>query len=275
MKTILLSLLALSLPLTQIARADNDNDRRRRHRSSDDDNRPSQSAPANRSAQPTQKRVGQPSLRRPAQQQRPTVSTQRRALPTQRRTVPAQRNVIPTRRSVIRNPRSISPVQNRNKVRTEPELDGRTSGTRSSDVVRRNRGNRHVDRNSFDAARRRVIRNRHDRNWWRNRFNTTFVLFGGGYYYWDTGYWYPAYGYSPIYNNYSYSEPIYGYDNLSPGEVIENVQLALRDEGYDPGAIDGLMGPQTRSALAAYQQDHGLVITEAVDEPTLVALGLA
>ncbi|MGI9086718.1 MAG: peptidoglycan-binding domain-containing protein [Chthoniobacterales bacterium] len=39
--------------------------------------------------------------------------------------------------------------------------------------------------------------------------------------------------------------------------------------------MDGLIGPQTRAALAAYQRDNGLVITEAVDEPTLVTLGLA
>ena len=106
-------------------------------------------------------------------------------------------------------------------------------------------------------------------------YNTTYVLFGGGYYYWWNNYWYPAYGYSPIYNNYVYNEPIYGYNNLAPGQVIENVQLALRDQGYYPGAIDGLIGSQTRAALAAYQRDHGLIVTSAVDEPTLVTLGLA
>ncbi|MBA3652350.1 MAG: peptidoglycan-binding protein [Chthoniobacterales bacterium] len=139
-----------------------------------------------------------------------------------------------------------------------------------------NRGdNRNFNRNSFNVARGNVIRTPHNRNWWHSHYNTTFVLFGGGYYYWWNNYWYPAYGYSPYYNTYLYSEPIYGYDNLAPGQVIENVQLALRDEGYYQGAIDGLIGPQTRAALGAYQQDHGLVITEAIDEPTLVTLGLA
>jgi peptidoglycan hydrolase-like protein with peptidoglycan-binding domain len=57
--------------------------------------------------------------------------------------------------------------------------------------------------------------------------------------------------------------------------VIQNVQLALRDQGYYPGAIDGLIGPQTRAALSAFQRDRGLIITSAVDEPTLVALDLA
>ena len=70
------------------------------------------------------------------------------------------------------------------------------------------------------------------------------------------------------------SEPIYGYNNLDPGQVIENVQLALRDQGYYPGAIDGVVGTQTRAALAAFQRDKGLIITSAVDQPTLVTLGL-
>ena len=78
------------------------------------------------------------------------------------------------------------------------------------------------------------------------------MLFGGGYYYWNLGYWYPAYGYSPFYNNYTYSEPIYGYNNLAPGQVLQNVQLALRDQGYYSGAIDGLIGPQTRAALVGF-----------------------
>jgi hypothetical protein len=184
-----------------------------------------------------------------------------------------------------------------NRVRSsdEPQLTGRNrsnsqvlprenSGNRNVDrnrttspvAERGNRAsNRNLDRNSFAVARGRVIRTPHNRNWWRRHFPTTFILFGGGYYYWWDNYWYPAYGYDPYYNNYIYSEPIYGYNDLAPGQVLENVQLALRDQGYYPGAIDGLIGPQTRAALAAYQRDHGLVVTAAVDEPTLVTLGLA
>ena len=134
----------------------------------------------------------------------------------------------------------------------------------------------HFDRNSFAVANRNVIRIRHGRAWWVSRFpHTRFVLFGGGYYYWWGGYWYPAYGYDPYYSTYPYDGPIYGYNNYAPGQVIENVQVALRDQGYYHGAIDGLIGPQTRAALARYQKSHGLVVTSAVDEPTLVTLGLA
>jgi hypothetical protein len=133
-----------------------------------------------------------------------------------------------------------------------------------------------VDRNSFAVAKRNVIVVPHNRAWWVARYpHTRFVLFGGGYYYWGGGYWYPAYGYDPSYNSYAYGEPVYGYNNLAPGQVLENVQTALRNQGYYRGAIDGLVGPQTRAALAAYQRDHNLVVTAAVDEPTLVTLGLA
>ena len=136
--------------------------------------------------------------------------------------------------------------------------------------------NRNFDRNSFVTAKKRVIVVRHDRVWWRTHFpSTRFVLFGGGYYYWWDGYWYPALGYDPYYSTYGYYEPIYGYNNLAPGQVIENVQVALRDQGYYHGVIDGLIGPRTRDALARYQRDHGLLVTSAIDEPTLATLGLA
>jgi peptidoglycan hydrolase-like protein with peptidoglycan-binding domain len=38
--------------------------------------------------------------------------------------------------------------------------------------------------------------------------------------------------------------------------------------------IDGVLGSQTRWALAAFQADHRLAITSAVDQPTLATLGL-
>lgn len=126
---------------------------------------------------------------------------------------------------------------------------------------------------TFDQARRRHHRNWHDRSWWRSRYNRI-VLFGGGYYFWDDGYWYPAYGYDPSYSTYAYDEPIYGYDQLPPGQVIANVQSALQEQGYYHDAVDGLIGPNTRAALSQFQRDRGLPITAAIDGPTLQALGL-
>lgn len=126
---------------------------------------------------------------------------------------------------------------------------------------------------TYDQARRRHHRNWHDRSWWRSRYNRI-VLFGGGYYFWDDGYWYPAYGYDSSYSTYAYDEPIYGYNELPPGQVIANVQTALQEQGYYNDAVDGLIGPNTRAALSDFQRDRGLPITAAIDGPTLRALGL-
>jgi len=116
-------------------------------------------------------------------------------------------------------------------------------------------------------------RHHHDRGWWRSRYNR-FVIFGGGYYYWDNNYWYPAYGYDSRYNTYSYDEPIYGYQDMAPGQVIANVQRELQRLGYYRYAVDGLMGPATRAAIANFQRDNNLAITSAIDRRTLQSLGL-
>jgi hypothetical protein len=126
---------------------------------------------------------------------------------------------------------------------------------------------------TWDQARRRHHRQRHDRSWWRSRYHRI-ALFAGGYYYWDNNYWYPAYGYDPYYSTYTYDEPIYGYGGLQPGQVIANVQTALQEQGYYDDAVDGLIGPRTRAALRDFQRDNGLPVTAAIDGPTLKALGL-
>ena len=113
----------------------------------------------------------------------------------------------------------------------------------------------------------------HNGNWWRAHHNRI-VLIGGGYYYWDNGWWYPAWGYDSAYSYYPYDGPIYAYNNLPPDQVIANVQAALQSEGYYTGEVDGTLGPLTRSALAAYQADHGLYTTAAIDQPTLASLGM-
>jgi hypothetical protein len=128
------------------------------------------------------------------------------------------------------------------------------------------------NRQSFFDALRRRIHERHDCNWWRNHF-TTIVFVSTGYYYLDAGYWYPALGYDPLYN-YDYDGPIYTYGDLLPDQVVANVQSALQEEGYYSGEITGSLGAATRAALAAYQRDHGLVVTGAIDEATVELLGL-
>ena len=45
------------------------------------------------------------------------------------------------------------------------------------------------------------------------------------------------------------------------------VQQGLRNEGFDPGAPDGLFGPRTRAAIRAWQQARGLPATGYLDSP--------
>src|SRR5438309_4086565 len=44
---------------------------------------------------------------------------------------------------------------------------------------------------------------RHDRRWYSSRYSRV-ELIGGGYYYWNNGYWYPAWGYGPSAEYYAY-----------------------------------------------------------------------
>jgi hypothetical protein len=124
--------------------------------------------------------------------------------------------------------------------------------------------------NFNDACRRH--RDRHDRDWWRNHCHTV-ILIGGGFYAWDLGYWYPAYGYDSYYSNYAYDGPIYGYDGLPPDQIIANVQYALQQLGYFSEAVDGVLGPVTRAAIEDYQVENDLPVTGAIDRPLLVSLG--
>jgi len=122
------------------------------------------------------------------------------------------------------------------------------------------------------AAFRNYNRQWHDRSWWRSHYNRI-VFVNNGWYYWNAGYWFPAWGYAPSVS-YVYDGPIYGYNGLSPDQVTVNVQQQLARAGYYDGPIDGTLGPMTREAIAAYQADNGLSVTSAIDEPTLATLGL-
>ena len=117
----------------------------------------------------------------------------------------------------------------------------------------------------------------HDSDWWNTHYNNE-IVFVTVYsqpfpFFFDAGYWYPAWGYYPD-AYYPYDGPIYGYNNLPPDEVIANVQTQLYNDGYYDGQIDGILGPYTRAAIADYQADHGLAVTAAIDEPTVASLGL-
>jgi peptidoglycan hydrolase-like protein with peptidoglycan-binding domain len=56
--------------------------------------------------------------------------------------------------------------------------------------------------------------------------------------------------------------------------TVKNVQQALKDKGYDPGPVDGIMGPQTRSALKKYQASQNLDADGRIGPKTLGSLGV-
>lgn len=62
--------------------------------------------------------------------------------------------------------------------------------------------------------------------------------------------------------------PLFG----APDGGISGAQARLLNLGYDPGPIDGLLGPRTGSALRRFQSDHGLPVSSQLDDPTRHAL---
>lgn len=110
----------------------------------------------------------------------------------------------------------------------------------------------------------------HDHDWWKHHC-VTFIFFDDGWWGWDDGWWYPAWGYGP-YSYYEYNQPIYG--DVAPEQIVAGVQTELQRRGYYAYAIDGKMGPLTRAALARYQTDHRMNITTGIDSATLNSLGL-
>jgi len=114
----------------------------------------------------------------------------------------------------------------------------------------------------------------HDRNWWHNHYHNNITFVFGAPYYWNAGYWFPAWGYSPN-AYYAWDGPIYGYNRMPPDQITANVQSALQQQGYYHGEVDGVIGPLTRGAIADYQRDHGLYTTSTIDQPTLQSLGIA
>jgi peptidoglycan hydrolase-like protein with peptidoglycan-binding domain len=63
-------------------------------------------------------------------------------------------------------------------------------------------------------------------------------------------------------------------DDASPpaGVTIRTAQAALRQLGYDPGTIDGVLGQQTRAVILRFQRAQHLRATGALDPETWSAI---
>lgn len=59
------------------------------------------------------------------------------------------------------------------------------------------------------------------------------------------------------------------------GELVWDVQYALKSRGYDPGPVDGSAGHQTRAAIRNLQENMNMEVTGEISPEVLVILGLA
>jgi len=57
-------------------------------------------------------------------------------------------------------------------------------------------------------------------------------------------------------------------------ETVRQAQQRLMSEGFDPGAVDGTLGEQTRQGLKNFQESKGLEPSGQLDPQTIAALGL-
>jgi hypothetical protein len=183
-----------------------------------------------------------------------------------------------------------------------------TGTNRSRQFGNVNRGSTTTQKSVFDrrSANWQPNWNRNSDHWWnghRCRFiNGSWVIFNLGFYpWWPIGYpfdYYYGYGYYP-YDYYGYGSG-YGYDPGYYGDQyyggqgdyygqdgyaapdqygeadspVAAAQERLAREGYYHGRIDGVFGPETESALRAFQRDHGLNASGYLTLETRQALGI-
>lgn len=57
--------------------------------------------------------------------------------------------------------------------------------------------------------------------------------------------------------------------------TVRSAQDALNTQGYNVGAVDGQLGPNTQGAVRRFQADKGLAQSGALDSSTLAALGVS
>ena len=59
---------------------------------------------------------------------------------------------------------------------------------------------------------------------------------------------------------------------MSASSYNQAIQIALRDSGFNPGPIDGVIGPQTRAAIQKFQTSVGLRADGIAGPETIAAL---
>jgi Ni/Co efflux regulator RcnB len=150
---------------------------------------------------------------------------------------------------------------------------------------------RYVDTRQYSGARYYT----QDRYAGRGYYGGTRSYYGApGYYYGGSGYPYysyysswpsVSYGYYPYASYGSYPYSYYGgysgsYTYYQPGYVNDDatvaaVQRRLGELGYYHGLVDGVIGPQTRAAIAGFESTHGMVVDGIITTRLLDRIGLA
>ena len=65
-----------------------------------------------------------------------------------------------------------------------------------------------------------------------------------------------------------------GQAQMASKEEVKKIQEALKERGFDPGPVDGVMGPNTAKALKAFQTSQGLKASGRIDAQTKRDLGI-
>ena len=62
--------------------------------------------------------------------------------------------------------------------------------------------------------------------------------------------------------------------SMGNGQDVRAAQEALKSKGFDPGELDGRMGPHTKAAISEFQRSAGLRETGRFDQATRSQLGV-
>ena len=160
---------------------------------------------------------------------------------------------------------------------------GSTTVNRNANIERERRFETTRTTRDFDRDRSDFRRVPNDvwRNWdrrnihtWNNHryrwYNNNWVLFDSGLY-GGGSYWYPTQSYVDSYDDF----PDPGVTTYSTTDSLAiSVQSELARRGYNPGSIDGVVGPQTRNAIAQFQSDNRLPVTGRIDRRLVDELDL-
>ena len=94
---------------------------------------------------------------------------------------------------------------------------------------------------------------------------------------WDMGVLVPGIEYTPLSDPRPVPQPLLVLRLTNPqmqGTLVREVQRALKAQGFNPGRIDGIYGPNTVAAVNAFQLSTGLVPDGEVGATTAKALGI-